>query len=396
VAVVARGLFPLPAPMALAQLLLRLRHALTAHDFGATRVLPFPGTASDAVFDVGNARRYHRGEHNVHGTSSIASVFYRQFARTHANAFVLFEIFCLGRGVAESRIAELLGHQLLGEMLAADILVPTDGGLMSRLAATPIGSRIHFHDWERTTEAEKAELVYLGPDSVFLATHVHEHVRSRRIGRALDLCTGGGVQGIEAADACSDVIGVDINARAIALAHANAQANSIRNIRFHVGDLYTGLAGHFDLITANTPFLLLPQDSKRVSSSGGALGIEIALRLFEGLGDHLSNAGQAIVIASSPNVRGTNVLVVRLEEMFGGRGRSWGVDLLPIGLWYPTVHRKEYERQGVSFCTLYLVRVEKAAGDRAGVRVHSQRPWVAGAYWMLALKNRLSSAWRAH
>ena len=55
---------------------------------------------------------------------------------------------------------------------------------------------------------------------------------------ALDIGTGTGIQALIAAEKAKEVIGVDINKRAIKLAEENANLNQISNVEFRISDLF--------------------------------------------------------------------------------------------------------------------------------------------------------------
>jgi release factor glutamine methyltransferase len=77
--------------------------------------------------------------------------------------------------------------------------------------------------------------------------------------KILDLCTGSGCLALALANAMpnSQVIGIDINPEAIALAQQNANLNAICNATFVEVDLFTTLPlNHdIDLIVANPPYI---------------------------------------------------------------------------------------------------------------------------------------------
>jgi hypothetical protein len=57
------------------------------------------------------------------------------------------------------------------------------------------------------------------------------------------------------------VVGVDVNPHAIDLAALNARLNGIANVELRQGDMFEPVAGeHFDLIVANPPFVISPDD----------------------------------------------------------------------------------------------------------------------------------------
>jgi release factor glutamine methyltransferase len=204
-----------------------------------------------------------------------------------------------------------------------------------------------------------------------LVARVAEVCATRRFGRGLDLCTGSGVQGLSMSDASDEVVLGDVNPRALAYARANARANGVINTKTVLSDVFSKIEGRFDIVTANTPFLLLPDGSKALSGYGGHLGMEVELRLYEGLDERLNPGGISLVVASSAVVRGEDVLVTRLREIF--RGKGYDIELLPINTYREHKLHELYENLSVDKCILYVVIARKTGGE---LRVVA-RPWPA-------------------
>lgn len=138
-------------------------------------------------------------------------------------------------------------------------------------------------------------IMWLYPESYMLAGLID---RTRRVRKALDLGTGSGIHALKAAPHSEQVIGVDINARAIAFSTFNQRLNSIPNVEFRLGDLYEPVKGEeFDLIVSNPPFN--PSSTVKAGVdywSGGASGEEILSRIIGGLDEHLTESGVCHII----------------------------------------------------------------------------------------------------
>ncbi len=109
-------------------------------------------------------------------------------------------------------------------------------------------------------------------------------LKVREGSRALDLCTGCGILAIHAAEYADEVVGVDINPRAIEFAKVNAALNGVaQKIDFRIGDLFEPVCGEtFDLIMANPPFEPIPKDVKyHLHSDGGPSGTEVLERICD-------------------------------------------------------------------------------------------------------------------
>ncbi len=150
------------------------------------------------------------------------------------------------------------------------------------------------HLWiivERPTVATSA---YFGDDSVALLSRL----RPRQGERALDFCTGPGIQALWLANTCREVVGVDINPYALSLAEMNAKVNRFKNVRFTANDLDTGLnEGGFDLISANPPLIPLADDMPYgLIGHGGPDGLRFTARILDALPRLLNDRGRCQIL----------------------------------------------------------------------------------------------------
>jgi SAM-dependent methyltransferase len=381
------GLFPLPAPEEFAEVLTDLGADLRRHRFQETSRLPFPGRPRHAFFDVWNVGRYRRGERNAYESSALSKLYYWDFARTNPAAQKLFEIFALTRPVDRATLVGLLSEALVDRMIALQILVEREGGWVSRLTASANGPHVFFHDNDFIFEEDKPHHVFLGRCSMRLADHVAKVAGTRRLRRTLDLCTGSGVQAMTIAGSADKSFGGDINPRAIEFARANARSNGIANAEFRLSDLWKEFDGRYDLITANTPFLLLAKGSKALSGNGGHLGMEVELRILDALDEYLEPGGLSLTVVSSALVGGQDMLLEKLRQSFGRK--SYRVDLYPINRYMPTRLYKVYRDNSVDSAILYVLSVEKQLEAPFALKVHEWPPLVKAAYSLQVRKNRL-------
>jgi methylase of polypeptide subunit release factors len=143
-------------------------------------------------------------------------------------------------------------------------------------------------------QTERDFVVGVGPAGKILAQlTIRRPVRS-----ALDLGTGPGFQALLAARHAGHVVGVDVNARALAYAEHNAALNRIENVDWRLGSWFEPVAGErFGLVVANPPYVVSPEDGLTYRDSGEA-GDALVLRLLGELPAFLEEGGFGQVLCN--------------------------------------------------------------------------------------------------
>jgi hypothetical protein len=135
----------------------------------------------------------------------------------------------------------------------------------------------------------------------------------------LDLGTGGGYLAMRAAAHSRQVLGTDLNARAVAMARFNAQLNGVGNVELLEGDLFEPAGERrFDLILSNPPFVVSPEGGVLFRDSG-LVGDEICERIIRGAPAHLAEGGFAQILCNWVRIAGQD-WVERLTGWFEGSG----------------------------------------------------------------------------
>jgi hypothetical protein len=121
----------------------------------------------------------------------------------------------------------------------------------------------------------------------------------RKVGRALDLGTGCGVQSLHLSAHAGHVVATDVNPRALAITALNAALNEIE-IDLRDGSLWDPVAGEtFDLVTTNPPFVISPATGPRlVYRDSGLPGDQVVEAVVRGASDHLAVGGWCHVVAN--------------------------------------------------------------------------------------------------
>jgi len=198
--------------------------------------------------------------------------------------------------------------------------IDENGVASARASLFPVGDRLIFsdHAWPELVNPKYFtvpydQVMWIGLDS----RHLARCTTRRPFRKALDLCTGSGIQALLASTHSEQVLAIDISPRAARCTRFNAQASGITNLEVAAGDLFEAAHGeHFDLITANPPFVPSPLNSLGFRD-GGRSGEDIQKRIVAGLPQHLAQNGIAQVITELGE-RDHEPLVLRLREWLNG------------------------------------------------------------------------------
>ena len=137
--------------------------------------------------------------------------------------------------------------------------------------------------------------MYLAREDSFLLL---DEVKKHAFGKVLDMGTGSAVQALGAADRkdVEEVLAVDVDKEVIAQLK---KIISNPKITLKYSNLFSNVAGKFDTIVFNPPYL--PQDKgiKDRALYGGKKGYELIGKFFKQVGKHLADEGIILMVFSS-------------------------------------------------------------------------------------------------
>ncbi len=154
------------------------------------------------------------------------------------------------------------------------------------------------------------ESVYPPSEDSFLLA---EAIEAEKGCSVLDMGTGSGIQGINAALlGAKTIVCTDLNKEALKNAEENAKSLGLKGFEFRQGNLFEAAKGEkFDLIIFNPPYV--PSEEKKFEDLDGGKGGREVLDLFlEGFEKHLEKGGKCFFLQSSLN--GEEETIQKLEE----------------------------------------------------------------------------------
>jgi len=194
---------------------------------------------------------------------------------------LLLRLFLLGVPVVRTRFDRLVGSRLRARLAGAGLLLDDGREVHGAARLVPHDELLIASDHAAAAEGHPDHVPGVHRPSVALA-----HLTVRGEGeRALDLCTGNGIQAILLAGHAEHVVATDVNPRALAYAEFNAAVNGVRNVETRRGSFFEPIAGErFDLVVANPPYVVSPEHG-HLFRDGGMRG--------DGISEHVVRAAPA-------------------------------------------------------------------------------------------------------
>lgn len=241
---------------------------------------------------------------------------------------LLVAFFLLHQPVRRASLEEYLGEEEVAALIAAGVVVDDGEAVRSTVDLYPIFGRYVFTDPVLARQQFEGHVYELGADSYAIARVTPR----KRVLRTLDLCTGSGVHAILGGGHSEQVVGVDINPRALAYSRLNAHMNGVAaTCSFVEGDLFAPVPrAQYDLITVNPPFVPSPDRKVAIHRSPGETGEEVSSRLVAALPEYLAVGGLFSMVLDYPVMRDSTYLE-RLGEWLG-ESHGWGIAILDFGV----------------------------------------------------------------
>lgn len=217
-----------------------------------------------------------------------------ELARQDDAAAVLTAVFAYGGAVASDRLLAVLGDAAFGALERTGVLVHDDDRVRSLVRILPYRgvwiASDDFHD----------EDPVMGPG--LTTDELAQCISFAATMTLLDIgCGAGSLALVARASGVSDVVGTDIDPRAIDYARFNGRLNRL-HCEWLVGDLGEPVTGRrFDVVVSQPAYVAQPEAIAGVTFlHGGARGDELALRLLGELPALLGSRGRAWVLFDTP------------------------------------------------------------------------------------------------
>lgn len=205
------------------------------------------------------------------------------------------QLFAYAGVVARPRVEQALGPDVVAALDRAGWWIETDAGLRTRVRIMPFCGL-----WLASDDCPLSEDPVMGPGATtILLAH---SLSFDGVQSLLDVGCGAGTLALLARSrGVPDVMGVDIDPRALAYSQLNARLNGLDGT-WAAGDLTAPAHGRrFDMVVAQPPFVTQPEGVEGTTYlHGGKRGDELTMRLLGEIDGVLAPQGRAWVFFETP------------------------------------------------------------------------------------------------
>lgn len=326
---------------------IEILECLRKNFYSKTQVLPTRRNLWNLPFEYINLFNFVLCRKNqLFEWSVFPNFYYFLFKLRYSKAFLLFKVFFLNTGIKKNSLSYFFTEEQIIKFLDKKILFFERGKLKSSLKFIPLENDIiAFFNHQGKSK------LWLGRDSVLFADFLTKELKGKSYKRALDLCTGTGIQAVRLSETAERVVGTDINIAAVENARLNASLLGKENkVSFFLSDLFKEVNGKFDLVTANPPYGIFP-DSEQ-------FGLKVVFRLLDNIDDYLEENGTAYIVTESVVKDRQDLLINKLKDL--AYKYSYSIRVIPI--WY-SINRHFFQmvhkKMKVAFIPFYFVKIEK-------------------------------------
>lgn len=219
--------------------------------------------------------------------------------------------------------AQSIDADLFALMQQADVLQADGPYWRSSVRWSSLDDRLLVHSGFPT---DSQSAVFFGPDSYRFVQAIDAHLRTetRTDLRVADIGCGAGPGALRVAQARpgAEVHALDINPLALAYTEVNARLAGSEQLQIKHSDLLQDVDGEFDLIIANPPYLLDPQQ-RAYRHGGGELGTGLAQAIIATALERLAPEGSLLLYTGVAMLASGDPFLQMLSTLLDGQPFDW-------------------------------------------------------------------------
>src|SRR5690606_15645435 len=230
---------------------------------------------------------------------------------------------------------------------------------LSQVRVSSLDNEIFIHSVFPTTQQDA---VFFGPDTYRFVYHLKQYIAAqpRPFKRAVEICCGTSAAAISIARQFPDVNEIrvaDLNPKALLYSQINISFAGLNHIQPVQSNLFSNLEGQFDLIFANPPYLIDPEQ-RQYRHGGHALdGCELSFRIIkEGL-QRLNSGGGLFLYTGVTVTEHGNLFLQHLQDLMKQHQNiTWSYQEIDPDIFGEELEQPAY--QHVERIALALIKIE--------------------------------------
>jgi len=230
---------------------------------------------------------------------------------------------------------------------------------LSQVRVSSLDGELFIHSAFPTTQQDA---VFFGPDTYRFVYHLKQYLATepRPFKRAAEICCGTSAAAISIAKYFPDheeIFVADLNPKALLYSQLNIDFSGFTSISPVQSNLFSNLEGQFDLIFANPPYLIDPEQ-RQYRHGGNALdGCDLSFRIIkEGL-QRLNSGGHLFLYTGVTVTEHGNLFLQHLKDLMKQHQNIiWSYEEIDPDIFGEELEQPAY--QHVERIALALIKIE--------------------------------------
>ena len=230
---------------------------------------------------------------------------------------------------------------------------------LSQVRVSSLDGELFIHSAFPTTQQDA---VFFGPDTYRFIYHLKQYLAAqpRPFKRVVEMCCGTSAAAISIArhfPAVNEMMVADLNPKALLYSQINISFAGLNHIHPVQSNLFSNLDGKFDLIFANPPYLIDPEQ-RQYRHGGNALdGCDLSFRIIkEGL-QRLNSGGHLFLYTGVTVTEHGNLFLQHLKDLMKQHQNIiWSYEEIDPDIFGEELEQPAY--QHVERIALALIKIE--------------------------------------
>lgn len=230
---------------------------------------------------------------------------------------------------------------------------------LSQVRVSSLDGELFIHSAFPTTQQDA---VFFGPDTYRFVYHLKQYLATqpRPFKRVVEMCCGTSAAAISIARHFPDVnemMVADLNPKALLYSQINISFAGLNHIHPVQSNLFSNLEGQFDLIFANPPYLIDPEQRQYRHGGNELDGNELSFKIIKQGLQRLNSGGRLFLYTGATITRNGNRFLQYLQDLMQQHQNiHWSYEEIDPDIFGEELEQPAY--QHVERIALALIKIE--------------------------------------